>query len=422
MRFIKYQFLALLLQGIISPVWSQIDTIQHISPGRVNSEEQQTKPYVILISVDGLRHDFPELHNASNLLKLSSRGVRAEYMLSSYPSLTFPNHYSIITGLYPAHHGLVDNSFNDTHHPVTYNMHNDKIVVDSSWYGGTPLWVVAERQHMLTASFYWVASDAAIQGVRPTYYYRFNELIPMETRLRKVRDWLSLPADRRPHFISFYFPEVDHQAHNFGPDSKEAAQAMKIVDTSIGRLAAMADSLRLPVNFIVVSDHGMTSIDVQHPLVLPMSLRDTAVATLVGGSTMVHVYVKDPKRVKELYVKSKQEAIDIDVFWPSDVPGSWHYGTADDRYHRIGDFILCAKYPRIFVLGGGKTTPGKHGFDPSMKDMHATFIAWGPQIKKAGRIPPFENVNVYPLIAQILGLSVTEAIDGSLSNVSSLLR
>ena len=162
------------------------DTTQQIIPGRTNAKEQEKKPYVILISADGFRADLALRYHATNLLALSQQGVAANYMLPSYPSVTFPNHYSIITGLYPSHHGLVDNSFYDQPRNMTYSMGNKKQVAESYWYGGTPLWVLAEKQKMLAASFYWVASETAIQDTKPTYYFNYNDKIPINSRIATV--------------------------------------------------------------------------------------------------------------------------------------------------------------------------------------------------------------------------------------------
>ncbi|MFN9854648.1 MAG: ectonucleotide pyrophosphatase/phosphodiesterase, partial [Bacteroidota bacterium] len=166
------------------------DTTQQINPNRSNRSNQLNKPYVILISADGFRADMAEKFGATHLLALSQKGVKARYMEAGFPTVTFPNHYSIITGLYPAHHGLVDNNFLDRNKGVTYQMSNKKQVADSSWYGGKPIWVLAEEQGMLAASFYWVASESSIQGIRPTYYYNYNDKISIERRLKTVQDWL----------------------------------------------------------------------------------------------------------------------------------------------------------------------------------------------------------------------------------------
>jgi predicted AlkP superfamily pyrophosphatase or phosphodiesterase len=295
-------------------------------------------------------------------------------------------------------------------------------VEDSSWYGGTPLWVLAEQQKLLTASFYWVGADAAVQGVRPTYYYNFSDSIPLARRLQAVKKWLQLPEEIRPHLIAFYFPEIDHESHTHGPDAKETEKAVRLIDTSIAGLVSMTDSLRLPVNFIVVSDHGMASVDTEHTIPIPAALLDTSVSRIVSSSTLLHVYVKSPEKILPLYHQLLKEAKDMDVYLPQDIPKAWHYSKPDDWLNRVGDMIVVARFPRIFKIGSRKATPGKHGFDPAIKEMHATFLAWGPQIKKSIQVPPFENVNVFPFVAELLGLTYTFPIDGDPKVLKYLLR
>lgn len=388
------------------------DTTEQIIPGRTNSLTQQQKPYVILISADGFRHDFAEKYQAKNLLHLRQKGATAAYMIPSFPSLTFPNHYTIVTGLYPAHHGLVDNSFFDFTRKQTYTMSDKKMVADPYWYGGTPLWVLAEQQQMIAASFYWVASEAPIQNMPPTYHYIYNEKISIDSRIEKVKQWLSLPEDKRPHFISFYFPDVDHAAHMYGPDSKETAEAVRFVDESIGRLNAVAEASGLPVNFVFVADHGMTEVDHQHTLPYPASI-DTAKFLINNGNAVVQLYAKNRLAIPAMYQQLKKEATDYDVFLKTEMPEKFHYQSKDDRFNRIGDIILLAKLPKTFSRQGKPTSPGKHGYDPTLPDMYASFQAWGPAIKKGLKIDGFENIHIYPLIATILGLSYDASkIDG----------
>jgi len=396
------------------------DITQHIIPGRYNSAAQQKKPYIILISADGFRYDLAQKYNAVNLLRLRSEGVAANYMQSCYPSLTFPNHYSMITGLYPAHHGIVDNSFYDKQKNQTYTIRNKRAVGDSSWYGGTPLWVLAEKQQMLSASFYWVASESAIQGVRPTYYYVFNDSIPISKRIEAVKNWLQLPAENRPHFITFYFPQVDHQEHSHGPDSKEAEDAVHFVDESVGRLANTVDSLGLDVSFIFVSDHGMMVDDTEHTLPLPDAV-DTTKFLVLPGNALLHLYAKDEKDIQPTYEALKKQAKDFDVYLATKMPKQWHYSKKDDRYNRTGDIILVAHPPKIFMITKGHPPLAEHGYDPAITEMHATFYAWGPAFQKSQTINGFENINIYPLIAKILGLEITEKIDGNLKVLKNIL-
>lgn len=398
------------------------DTTQQIIPDRINRPNQLKKPYVILISADGFRYDLADKYQAKNLLKFREQGVNADYMLSSFPSLTFPNHYTIVTGLYPAHHGLVDNSFYDPSKREYYSLSKKAAVQDSSWYGGTPLWVLAEKEGMLTASSYWVGSEAAIQGVRPTYYYKFNNLIPMNNRIQAVHNWLELPEEKRPHLILFYIADVDHQAHLHTIDSKETEKAVHFVDESIGKLVSAVDSLHLPVNFIFVSDHGMMTIDTVNTIGLPASL-DTNQFRIENSSTIVHLYAYNQEDVLPASIALKSQAIDYDVYLSDELPPEWHYSKIDDRYNRIGDIVLVSHPPQVFKFNKQQhLNPATHGFDPRLTEMRASFYAWGPNFKQHDHIPAFENIHIFPLIARILKLPYSDQIDGRLRVLRKTLR
>lgn len=414
------RILPVILFSFISLHLFSQDTTQLIAD-RVNSKEQEDKPYIILISADGFRYDFADKFNATNLQRLRSEGVWADYMQPSFPSLTFPNHYSIVTGLYPAHHGLVDNSFYDENRKASYSMSKRDVVRDSSWYGGTPLWVLAEEQHMLSASFYWVGSEAAMHGIRPTYDYYYSEAIPIDRRIEIVKSWLQLPADKRPHLITFYLPHVDHAAHKFGTSASQTADSVHFVDDAIGKLTASIATLNLPVNYIFVSDHGMTDVDTANTLPLP-SVIDTSKFKILNSDVMLHLYAKDKNDVQSTYDQLKSVAKDFDVYLTTDMPAQWHYSKSDDRYNRVGDIILIPHLPKVFNINNRKITPGKHGFDPAFPDMRATFYAWGPDFKQHIKIPGFENVNIYPIVAKILGLTYTEQIDGNIDVLNNILK
>jgi predicted AlkP superfamily pyrophosphatase or phosphodiesterase len=397
------------------------DLTQHIVPGRLNNKKQEKKPYVILISADGFRYDLADKYHAENLIALRNKGVQAKYMIPAYPSLTFPNHYSIVTGLYPAHHGLVDNSFYNKNKNAFYSIGNQKAVRDSSWYGGVPLWALAEKNKMLSASFYWVGSEAAIDNVLPTYYYTYNDKIKIDDRLSAVKEWLQLPEDKRPHFITFYFPQVDHAEHMFGVDSKETEEAVHFIDESVAKMNAMVDSLHLEVNFIFVSDHGMANVDTLHPLSLP-AVVDTSKFTIAGGDMLLHLYAKDSNDIVPTYKQLKAAAKDFDVYLADSVPSKWHYSKADDKFDRIGDVLLVPHFPKVFHLSNGRLVRAAHGFDNYITEMRATFYAWGPAFKKHKTINGFENVNIYPMIAHILKLKYTNTIDGNLKVLKPILK
>ncbi|HXB35408.1 MAG TPA: alkaline phosphatase family protein, partial [Puia sp.] len=261
--------------------------------------------------------------------------------------------------------------------------------------------------------------------VRPTYYYLFNDKIALDTRLQAVKDWLTMPEARRPHLILFYLSQVDHAEHLYGPESKETEAAVHLVDNCVGKMVQIVDSLRLPVNFIFVSDHGMDQVDTTRGSYLPTAV-DTSKFTVTFGETMIHLYAKDKAAIPGAYEALKKEAgervpPDYDVYLATEMPDRWHYSTRDDRYGRIGDILLVAREPHVFAVRGRRINPGAHGFDNSQPDMGATFYAWGPAFRSL-TIPAFDNVNVYPLIAHILGLRVSGPIDGSLRILNGTLK
>ena len=412
-------FIGAVLFSVLS--FAQADTSQKRTEGRRNSPQQQKKPYVILISIDGFRYNYAQKHKAVHLQQYSRENIQAAYLLPSFPSLTFPNHYTLVTGLYPSHHGVVDNQFYDRRRKEHYSMSNSATVQQGSWYGGLPLWVLAEQQQMLSASFYWVGSEAPIQGVLPTYYYQYNEEIQIEQRIQTVVDWLHLPEDRRPHLITFYFPEVDHAGHDFGPDALRTGAAVRQVDTAIYRLSEAVKRTGLDVNFIVVADHGMTPIDTTYRLQVPPI--DTSTATVVWGGELVHAYVKNKKDIPSLLTLLKKDAKGYSVVLKKKMPKRLYYRGKDDVYDRIGDILLISHAPYVFTSHGSKPDPGAHGFDPyTVPDMRTIFYAWGPAFKKGRQLPAFKNVDVFPLVAKILGLRYQHRIDGSLKTAKKALQ
>lgn len=388
------------------------DTIQQIVPGRKNAVTQFTKPYVILISADGFRYDYAEKYNAKNLLHLRRTGVKAKSMIPSFPSVTFPNHYTIATGLYPSHHGLVYNQFYDRNRKATYSMSDRKAVEDGSWYGGTPLWVLAEQQGMLSASYYFVGTEAAIEQTYPTYWYKFGENTNINYRIDKVIDWLKLPEDIRPHFITFYISNVDHDGHMYGPDAAQTQAAVQFVDEAIGSMTQKVNALGLPVNFIFLSDHGMAAVDTVTRINIS-TLIDTARFIMRGGGTSLHLYAKNAADILPTYQALKKKENNFTVYLRENIPAKWHYNKVDDRFNRIGDIFVVPTYPKVLSGYTNRISPGAHGFDPAMKEMHAVFYAWGPQIKKGKTIRSFENVHVYPLVCRLLGLTYSQQIDGN---------
>jgi predicted AlkP superfamily pyrophosphatase or phosphodiesterase len=300
-------------------------------------------------------------------------------------------------------------------------MGNKKMVAEGKWYGGTPLWVLAEQQKMISASFYWVGSEADIQGIKPTYHYIYNDKIDIATRIKAVKDWLSLPEDKRPHFITFYFPDVDHDAHTYGPDDIRVKKSVQFIDSSINALQESLASLNLPINYIFVSDHGMAKVDNVNTKPLPSSI-DTAYFKVPWGDTQLHLYAKDKSKIEPTYNALKKDT-SVTVYTLDETPAYWHYKKADDKFNRLGDLIVVPHFPKVFNLSRSKASLGKHGFDNHMPEMRASFMAWGPAFKKGLTIDGFENVNIYPIVAHILGLNYdAKTIDGKFEVLKPILK
>jgi alkaline phosphatase D len=393
-----------------------------------NSVAAQAQHYVVLVSLDGFRYDYAAKYGAKNLQSIAKAGATApDGMIPSYPSITFPNHYTLVTGLYPEHHGIVANSFYDPVRKARYSYTDPATVTDGSWYGGTPLWVLAEQHQMRAACFFWPGSEAAIQGVRPSYYLHYDNQFPEEKRIDQVVAWLQLPPEQRPHFITLYDYEPDHSGHQFGPDSPEVRDAVHHVDDLVGKLRARLDALRLPIDLIVVSDHGMAKV--QGDWINLDKYADLADFDTDGAL----LYAKgDPAAAEAAAEKAYNQLKKADsrfmVYRRAKVPAGLDF----NQNPREGDPVIVPTGPyliRAHAPGNpdGTAKPerpaplGMHGYDPAtMKDMRAVFYAVGPDIRPGTTLKPFENVNVYPLVARILGLDPPK-VDGSLNVVSEIL-
>jgi alkaline phosphatase D len=425
-----------------------------------NSAATQAKHYVVLVSLDGFRYDYAQKYGAKHLDAIAKEGASApDGMLPSYPTVTFPNHYTVVTGLYPEHHGIVANSFYDPIRKQRYSNTDPASVTDGSWYGGTPLWVLAEKQGMRAACFFWPGSEAAIQDLRPSYYLRFDNKVPDDTRISQGVAWLRLPPEQRPHFITLYYGEPDHSGHEFGPDSPQVRDAVHHVDELVGKLKAQLDSLHLPIDLIVLSDHGMERvqgawIDLDKYADLSGFITDGPLLYANTGSA-----ANDEAAAERVYNQLKKVDSRFMVYRRSRIPAALEFNQnpreGDPIVVPTGPYLLRAQPPATTAAMGpgvastmmGTTTgqaaaakvanspsgtasasrterpppAGMHGYDPAnMKTMRAIFYAAGPDIRPGATVKPFENVNVYPLIAHILALDPPK-VDGSLNVLSGIL-
>jgi predicted AlkP superfamily pyrophosphatase or phosphodiesterase len=310
----------------------------------------------------------------------------------------------------------VANSFYDPARKQRYSYNDPISNRDGSWYGGTPLWVLAEKQGMRSACFFWPGSEAEIDGGRPSYYLNFDDHFPDEKRIDQVIAWLRLPAEQRPHFITLYYSTVDHAGHQFGPDSPETATAVQHVDQLVGVLWADLARLQLPIDLIVVSDHGMER---EQGAWIDLSSYAGLENFITVGSLL---YPKSEAAAEKAYQELKIKSDAFTVYRRKRVPAALHYNSNA----REGDPVVVPNGPyaiRAQVPADDRPPEaGVHGYDPRvMKSMRALFLAVGPDIRPGSKLEPFENVNVYPLVAKILGLDAPQ-VDGSLNVLSNILK
>jgi predicted AlkP superfamily pyrophosphatase or phosphodiesterase len=393
--------------------------------GGINAPNQRDKPYVILVSIDGFRWDYQGLTETPALDRIASRGVRAERMIPVFPTLTFPNHFSIATGLYPAGHGIVGNYFPDETHSRWYALSNREAVQDGSWYRGEPVWVAAEKAGMVTAAYFFVGTEADVAGVPLTYWNAYDENVSGEARVDQVLAWLAMPASERPHFITLYFEHVDEATHAHGPETKESIHSIEAVDGYLERLLDGIDDLpiRDEVYVVVVSDHGQMRVNKDERPFLIDEVVDIEGLRVVdhGSSAFVYFPEKDPERAIAM-----RDAINASwkhgrAYLREEVPTEWQV-PADSGF---AELIVQADpgYPAFSTEARINLKPnGSHGWTPDTSEMHAVFLASGPRLPEGRTIGPIDSVDVYPLLMEILGLSITTPIDGDPSKLVPLLQ
>jgi hypothetical protein len=389
------------------------------NPAQENSAEALKAPYVILVSIDGYRFDYTKKFSPPHLTALAQEGVAARSLRPVYPSKTFPNHYSLITGLYAEDHGIVSNDFYDPTRKESYSIPNRKAVEDGTWYGGLPLWAAAGKQNMLSASFFWVGSEADIQGMHPNYYYRYDAKVSYDARVNQVLEWLKLPEKKRPHFLTLYFEGVDTAGHMFGTKSPELKNAVMEVDQALGHLQEGIKALGLPVDVIVVSDHGMLNVQPDKAIVLDQDPKVTALLSsflIYGKGPQMILYLKEgepPSKVHALkHLLGKHPQASLFYVHSRKNMGPLHYAKSE----RAGDLVIEPLPP--YVIGVKDNMPylrgGNHGWNAQRTlKMHGIFYAVGPQFKTKAALPTFNNVDVYPLILKTLGLKTLQPVDGT---------
>lgn len=388
--------------------------VQHSPKNSSNSQ-----PYLVVLSMDGFRWDYADRTETPNLDKIAAEGVKAERMIPSFPTKTFPNHYTLATGLYPDHHGIVLNGFYDPEEDRYYSTQIRETVGDGSFYGGEPIWVTAEKQGLKSANLFWVGSEADVQGIRPSIWKKYQHHLPYADRIDTVISWLERPAQQRPHLIMWYFDQPDGDGHDFGPDSPKTLHTIHYLDSLVGvftkKLAALpvADS----INFIVTSDHGMGNISEDRVVMLEDYLDKNRIAEIQGNNPIWTI--KSTEGYKNEIATALANIDHIHWWRTGQLPERLHYGTNP----RTLDFVVVADSAwSVFYDKKSKYFGGTHGYDNADKDMHTIFYATGPAFNDDGKTyPVFKNVDLYPMMCKIHGLKPAPN-DGDIREVEPMLK
>ncbi len=380
------------------------------------------KPTLILVSFDGCRYDYPDKAKTPSLDKIAASGVKAKGLKTSFPSKTFPNHLTIVTGLYPEHHGIIANRIYDATTDTFYTLRNGA-AREGKWYYGEPVWVTAERQGIKTATLFWPGSEAQINGYRPTYYKKYQHNLPFEQRVQQVLTWLDLPDDKRPQFITLYFHEPDAAGHTFGPASPEALAALENVDNQLLTLLKGIRSrhLKNKVNIMVVSDHGMASLSRDKVIFLDDYI-DMNDVTIIDNAPLTSILPKQGKAAK-VYRQLKDVHPHMQVYHKGELPEKYHYN--DYKFiqpiNAIADLHWSITTHEHFDTHPDFPSKGTHGFDPDYQEMNAIFYATGPAFKKGMELPVIQNTNLYELMCAVLKIEPA-ANDGSLEVTKAALK
>jgi len=405
-RFKKY-FLLIIIETLL------------LSCGQTNNKNTPKGYPLILISIDGFRWDYFNRTETPHFDELIAGGVQAESLIPVFPSKTFPNHYSIVTGLYAENHGIVANRMYDPEFDAWFYIgENSEPVSESRWWEGEPIWVTVEKQNKIAACMFWPGSEAEIQGIRPTYWRQYDHDLPKKERISQVLTWLNLEEESRPDFITLYFSDTDSWGHEYGPDQVEMVGVIEEIDESMG---ALLDSLEVrnlkdKINIIVVSDHGMSALSRGRVIFLDdyINLDDV----LFVDYSPVAALRPNEEKEDSIYLSLVNAHPNMTVYLKEEIPERLHYRNhrritpiiciADDGWS-ITDHSYFDSHPEAF-------TGGTHGYDPVYDSMHGVCIASGPAFSDGITVPPIKNIHLYSLMAQVMNLQPAET-DGSLDSI-----
>lgn len=380
--------------------------------------QQEQRPYVVVLSMDGFRWDYTDKAPTPSLDLIAKEGVKAMRLIPCFPTKTFPNHYSIATGLYIDNHGIVLNSFYASDLGVDFNKGDRSTVEDGRFYGGEPIWVTAEKQGVKSATYFWVGSEADVDGFVPAFQKKYDHDFPFSQRIDSVVHWLSLPEAQRPHLVMWYMDEPDGSGHRFGPEGEDLKEVITRMDSLVGVFMHAIESLPHAdeINIIVLSDHGMAQLSTEKRVFLDHFV-DTAMLEVIDGwNPNYNLKIKEGYYDTVLGQLSKVENIKA---WESGaLPVRFVYG----NHIRCHDLVIVADSGwSVYWSWAVGSESGAHGYDNENPDMHAIFYAKGPAFKEGLLSEPLHNIDVYPLIAKLLNIQSAE-VDGKIERINHILK
>jgi predicted AlkP superfamily pyrophosphatase or phosphodiesterase len=377
---------------------------------------------VLLISIDGFMPEYMTRVDTPNLDRIAANGVKAESMMVAFPTKTFPTHYSIVTGLYVENHGIIANSFYD-YELEAYFSYGPPVSGsdDDAWWGGEPIWVTVEKQSKTAATMFWPGSDSQIRGIRPTRYVDYDGSVSNHARIDSVINWLNPAGEVKADFSTLYFSKVDNYGHNHGPNSSELEKVVQEADGWMGYLLDRMDEARLTdkLNLIIVSDHGMTELSEEKVIFLD-ELINLDVVDMIDW-TPVAMIRPDEGHTDEIYQTLKKMENHYQVYLKNDLPEYYHFR----NHYRIPEIIMIADLGYTITTRNYFEERGlmaaNHGYDHRLAEMHAIFMAKGPDFQQGLVTDTVSSIHLYELIASILGVEPAPN-DGSLDELRYLLR